>query len=113
MDEFTIQKTFKDWCDKQDFILEHWHVPNGFKASPFACAMMKKVGLRKGVCDYWVLLKNGILAAIEFKTQDGILSTEQIRFINHLKQCKFPVIVCRSSFEAAQFIKDLIKIKNS
>lgn len=105
MDEFTIQKTFKDWCDKQSYILEHWHVPNGFKASPQACTMMKKIGLHKGVCDYWVLLDNKKLLAIEFKTKKGVLSNEQKRFIANLKKAEIPVAICRSPHEAVQFIK--------
>lgn len=107
MTEFDIQKTFHDWCTKQGFILESWHVPNGFKASPQACAMMKKIGLHKGVCDYWVLLANGVLAAIEFKTTTGSLSVDQKRFIKHLQYCKIPTQVCRSAYEAVQFIKSL------
>ena len=26
--EDKIQITFKDWCDKQDFIETHWHIAN-------------------------------------------------------------------------------------
>lgn len=109
MTEFEIQKTFHEWCQKQSFVLESWHVPNGFKASPKACVMMKKIGLSKGVCDYWVLLNNGILAAIEFKTDSGLLSKEQQRFIKHLEISNIPVAVCRSAYEATQFIKNLNK----
>lgn len=109
MKEYDIQKTFKDWCDKQSFILEHWHTPNGFKASATACATMKRIGLRNGVCDYWVLLNNGILAAIEFKTSKGTLSKAQQQFIGHLEICHIPVAVCRSAYEATRFIKMLIK----
>lgn len=107
--EFKIQQTFCEWCKKQDFILEHWHVPNGFHASPTACAMMKKIGLHKGVCDYWVLLKKRGIIAIEFKNENGKLSPEQITFINHLEQVGVKVAVCRSSFEAATFVKQCYK----
>lgn len=109
MREYDIQKTFHDWCDKQEFILEHWHVPNGFKASAQACVMMKKIGLHKGVCDYWILLNNGILAAIEFKTANGTISKEQQTFIKHLEICSIPVAVCRNAYEATRFIKSLNK----
>lgn len=110
MNEFNIQKTFHDWCCKQPYILEHWHVPNGFKASPQACAMMKKIGLHKGVCDYWVLLDNDKLIAVEFKTQTGTLSNEQKVFIKHLQQCHIPAAVCRTPFEAANFVKQQYNI---
>lgn len=107
MTEFEIQKIFHEWCQKQNFILESWHVPNGIKASPKACAMMKKIGLSKGVCDYWVLLDNGTLAAIEFKTDKGTLSVDQKQFMQHLKICQIPAIVSRDVYTATQFIKSL------
>lgn len=105
MNEFEIQKLFHDWCCKQAYIVEHWHVANGMKASPKACAMMKKIGLHKGVCDYWVLLDNKKLIAIEFKDDKGVLSNEQKIFIKHLQQCNIPVAVCRTPFEATNFVK--------
>ena len=107
MSEFQIQMDFHNWCKKQDFILESWHVPNGIKASPEACAMMKKIGLHKGVCDYWLLLKNNMIVAIEFKNDKGVLSNEQKVFIRHLEECNIPVAVCRSAFEATTFVKQL------
>lgn len=107
MSEFQIQKDFHTWCTKQPYIIESWHVPNGMKASPSACKMMKMIGLHKGVCDYWVALDNGILAAIEFKTSTGQLSKEQQTFIRHMQQCNIPVEVCRSTFEATQFVKKI------
>lgn len=106
--EFDIQKEFHKWCKKQDFILECWHVPNGMQASPQACKLMKLIGLHKGVCDYWVLLNNGKLLAIEFKTNKGILSNEQIIFIDHLILSNIPVKVCRSVFEATTFVKQIL-----
>lgn len=108
MNEYDIQRMVCDWCSKQPYILEHWHVPNGMKASPKACAMMKKIGLHKGVCDYWVLLNNKTLLAIEFKTDSGTLSNEQKQFIANLKRAEIPVAVCRSPYEATQFIKKYI-----
>lgn len=105
--EYNIQKEFHNWCKKQPYIVECWHVPNGMHASSKACAQMKRIGLHKGVCDYWVLLDNCILAAIEFKTASGALSKEQKDFIRHLIWCHYPVKVCRSVYEATQFIKQL------
>ena len=105
IDEFTIQKTFKDWCDKQEFILSHWHVPNGFTSSPKQARLMKMQGLRPGVWDYWLILKNGKLLVIEFKTEVGKLSKEQLEFEKVLFQAKIPHTVARSSFEAVNFVK--------
>ena len=106
--EFTIQQTFHNWCKKQPFIVECWHVPNGMHASSKACSMMKKIGLHKGVCDYWILLNNKKIIAVEFKTTTGSLSDEQKTFIKHLQQCDIPVAVCRTPFEATTFVKQCL-----
>lgn len=105
MSEYQIQMDFHNWCKKQPYILECWHVANGMHSSSKACAAMKRIGLHKGVCDYWILLDNKKIIAIEFKDDKGVLSNEQIAFIKHLKQCEVPVGVCRSTFEATTFVK--------
>ena len=107
IDELTIQKTFKAWCDKQNFILSHWHVPNGFTSNSKQAHLMKLQGLRPGVWDYWVILNNGKLLVIEFKTEIGKLSNEQLEFEKVLFQAKIPHTVARSSFEAANFVKQV------
>ena len=109
IDEPTIQKTFKDWCDKQSFILKHWHVPNGMTSNAFNAKMMKRQGLLPGVWDYWLILENGVLMVIEFKTEVGKLSDVQIEFEKALTVAKTPHRVCRSSHEAVLFVKEMLK----
>lgn len=101
-----IQKTFKGWCDKQDFILLHWHVPNGMKSSVKEGVKFKRSGLKKGIPDYWVLLNNKKLVVIEFKTDEGILSSDQKKILKILDYCNIPNKVCRSAHEAVLFIKE-------
>ena len=72
IDEFTIQKTFVEWARKQEFIVLCFAVPNGFASNSRAAMMMKKEGLLPGVPDVFCLLKNGVWAIIEFKTETGI-----------------------------------------
>ena len=108
INEFDIQKIFHAWCKKQPYIIECWHVPNGMQATPEACRKMKLIGLHKGVCDYWLLLENGIIAAIEFKTQNGSLSQQQEKFIENLIKCNIPVCIARSVYEATQFVKKIL-----
>ena len=109
LSEYDIQRTFHNWCEKQPYILEHWHVPNGMHSSPKECAKMKKIGLHSGVCDYWVLLSTGIIVAIEFKTSVGIASQQQMKFIHNLQKCNIPVEICRDTYTAVQFVKKIYK----
>ena len=104
--EYTIQQTFKQWCDKQDFIALHWHIPNGMHASSKEGRLFKQQGLRKGMPDYWVLLKNKKLIVIEFKTAIGKLSAEQQQILHILTECNIPNRVCRSAHEAVQFVRE-------
>ena len=103
--EFEIQKTFHQWCLKQDFILFSFHVPNGLKSTAKDASLLKQIGLRKGVLDYWIILKTGKILAIEFKNTKGFLTREQKQFIKILDYCKIPNRVCRSAYEAVQFVK--------
>lgn len=104
--EFQIQKTFCEWCNRQDFIALHWHVPNGMHSSSKEGSLFKQQGLRKGIPDYWVLLKNKRLIVIEFKTEVGKPSKEQKEVLQILTDCNIPNKICRSSHEAVLFIRE-------
>ena len=108
LSEDQIQITFKNWCDKQDFIALHWHVPNGMHSNSKEGAYFKKMGLKKGIPDYWVLLKSGKLLVIEFKKPNGTVSQEQQKILKILTILNIANKVCYSSHEAVLFIKENI-----
>lgn len=69
---------------------------------------MKLIGLTRGIPDYWVILNNNKILAIEFKTssKSSRLSEDQIRIRNILLNNPFIYYAeCRSSFEATQFVR--------
>lgn len=107
--EYQIQKLFHDWCKKQDYILASWHVPNGFTSNAKQGFFMKQIGLLKGVFDYWVITDKPEILAIEFKDSQGRLSQDQIKFKAILDKAKIPNAVCRSPFEATQFVKKIME----
>ena len=45
--EYQIQMLFKNWCDKQDFVIKHWHVPNGMTGNAKQGMFMKRIGMLK------------------------------------------------------------------
>ena len=72
---------------------------------------MKLIGLTRGIPDYWIILNNHKILAIEFKTQNknSKLSKEQETVKEKL--IANPYIYyreCRSSYEATQFVKSLL-----
>ena len=107
IDEFTIQKTFVEWARKQEFIVLCFAVPNGFASNSRAAMMMKKEGLLPGVPDVFCLLKNGVWAIIEFKTETGVVGPHQKVIIDKLLEHKQAVAVCRSTREAVVFVKQV------
>ena len=109
IDEFTIQSTFVNWARKQDFVTLCFAVPNGFKSNAKQAMMMKREGLLPGVPDVFCLLKNGKWAIVEFKTEVGKLSEHQKIIIDKMLGVKQAVAVCRSSHEAANFVKEVYK----
>lgn len=109
MSEYQIQKIFHDWCKKQNFILASWHCPNGFTSNAKQGFFMKQIGLLKGVFDYWVITDKPEILAIEFKDSQGRLSQDQIKFKAILDKAKIPNAVCRSPFEATQFVKKIME----
>lgn len=106
MTEDRIQITFKDWCDKQSFILKHWHVANERATSARQGAYLKRKGVLKGVWDYWLIIDKPEIIAIEFKDDKGSLTKEQIEFGEVLEKAGIPHAVCRSAYEATQFVKE-------
>lgn len=85
-----------------------WHVPNGMMSNRKNVLDMKRIGLTPGIPDYWVVLSNGKIAAIEFKSSRGKANEEQIRIGNILSTAGINYAVCKSSHEAVQFIENLM-----
>lgn len=106
--EDRVQITFKDWADKQSFIVAHWHIANERATSAKQGAYLKRKGVLAGCWDYWVILENSVLAVIEFKYGDNKLSDAQIKFEKALTIANIPHKVCYSPYEATQFIKSLL-----
>lgn len=103
--EYNIQKIFCCWCNQQESVLAHWHVPNGMTSDAKQGKLMKMIGLKKGVWDYWLITNKGTLVVIEFKDDKGKLSKEQIEFEKALTFAKIPHAVCRSAYDAVKFVQ--------
>lgn len=106
--EDKIQITFKDWCDKQDFIETHWHIANERATSARQGAYLKRKGVLSGAWDYWIILKNSTLLVIEFKFGSNKLSDNQTKFEKALDIANIPHRVCYSPYEATQFVKSFV-----
>lgn len=122
--EHEIQAAFMKWCQAMQASypeLAWFHsVPNGSKL-PFTtddqgrrrcrqAAILKAEGLTPGVLDTHLPVARGGYHSlyIEFKSEDGVLSEDQIRFIDFARGEGNCCIVSRSHFHAAKITIDYL-----
>lgn len=105
-EEYNIQSSFFIWVghlfpelDKKIF-----HISNEGKRNK---KYVKKSGIKKGVADVFLSKPNkdyhGLY--IEFKTQDGKQSEEQIEFQKQVESEKYKYIICRTAGDAIEEVK--------
>lgn len=85
------EAAFTDWLDLKGFT--HWHVPQETYTDSWKVKnKSKKLGVRKGVPDHWVIVPNigtCFLVAIEMKRRKGgTISDEQFEKIHELNRCR-------------------------
>lgn len=56
-----------------------WHTPNGELRNLSVAALLKRMGVKRGVYDFIVWTRQGLLFA-EVKSSEGRLSAEQVHF---------------------------------
>lgn len=106
------EAAFTDWLDLQGYT--HWHVPQETYTSSWKVkARSKKLGVRKGVPDHWVIVPTGgtrFLVAIEMKREfGGTISDDQFEKIHELNKCRgVTALVAEGCGEAIKII-ELVK----
>lgn len=95
--EHWIQSRYFDWARLHPEARRAYAIPNGGKRSKVEAARLKGEGVRAGVLDVHLPLARGGAHGlwIEFKSQDGRLSTDQIEEIDLLVRDGYAVAVCR------------------
>lgn len=102
------EATFTDWLDLKGYT--HWHVPQEtYTTSWKAKAKARKLGVRKGVPDHWVIVPTAgtrFLVAIEMKrAHGGTTSDEQFEKIHELNKCRgITALVAHGAGEAIAII---------
>jgi hypothetical protein len=110
MTESQLQQTCFMWFHNEAYKDQRGRLYHNYNNPPNAIqgAMLKGLGLTKGVADLTYLLPDGKMLFIEMKTEIGIQSKEQIAWQELVESLGFEYVICRS-FE--QF-KELINSKN-
>ena len=100
------------WLDANGYT--HFHVPQETFTRSWGVKMKsKKLGVRRGVPDHWVIVPTSgvnILVAIEMKrTQGGVISDYQFAMIHKLNDCKGIIALVANGSEEAIEIVELVR----
>lgn len=106
------EEAFTDWLELQGYV--HWHVPNDQWTTSWSVkAKNRKLGVRKGVPDHWVIVPTGrtrFLVAIEMKrVKGGTISDDQFEKIHALNKCQGVTALVADGCEEAIKIVELVK----
>lgn len=87
--------------------IKHFHCPNENYGNTWASVSGARMGVSKGVPDYFIFLPNGVNACIELKRSDGYAyaSKDQKDWLAFLSSRGFRVAVCHGAEEAVDFLK--------
>ena len=77
-----------------------WHVPNGGRRGPREAARLKKQGVVAGVADYHFLDARGRFFAIEYKTEGGRATAEQMEFVSNVNSSMGYACICYGLVQA-------------
>ena len=117
-EEQEIQCALFDWAEimiKQgkysDELKSMYHPANEGKRSNISGAILKRMGLKRGVCDVVLPAPRGGYGSlyIELKTPTGEISQEQKDFMRLMRKVGNFACVCRSWTSAAKLIEKYLK----
>lgn len=102
------------WLDANGYEGRFWHVPNeGQILSPLKWPIigrLRAMGLRKGIADYTIILKNGRALFLELKkTKGGVRSPSQEQHIAMLQSAGQLACFCAGYLEAIRVIQEYEK----
>lgn len=115
------QQQFISWLERNGFYTSHKEfisdknykgialsIPNGGIRNPIDVVMLKKEGMLTGASDVVIILPDGKVIWMEFKTSGGVQSQKQKDFCSVLQILGHKYYLVWSAFEATQIMKELI-----
>jgi len=110
--EHAIQAGYMEWVTimaRTDWrYLNIWANPNAGKRGPRAAWLLKREGMKRGVPDITVAIQTPHAAGLylEFKSEKGKPTKEQIEFLQRLNKAGYIAIIVRTLTEAMEITKD-------
>jgi len=92
-----------------------YHIPNEGKRSKVSGAVLKSMGLKKGIPDVCLPVPRGKYGAlyIEMKAEHGVVTREQKAMMAALEEGGNKCVVCRSWTEAKEEIEAYLRLGKS
>ena len=115
-EEQELQIAFFEWAKWQEqrypeLRLMH-HIPNGGYRSKAEAGIFKAMGVKRGVPDVFLPAPRGIYHGlyIEFKSSNGVPSSDQRELLNSLQEAGYFVCVCNSLDKAISIVQRYLKM---
>jgi len=103
---------FYDWVvfNKLDAFI--FHIGNERACSPQAGSILKRKGIKAGVCDYLVLKPNSLYhgLGIELKAGKGKTSPAQLEFLQTMRDNGYDGAVCVGADRAIEHLKSYLQL---
>lgn len=102
------QIDFIGWLDEES--IPYWHVPNEtFAPSWAAKAKNKKLGVKSGIPDLFLVFREGLVCIEMKRTVGGKLSENQMMWHEILSLSGTPVFTCKGSEAAKTQTREILK----
>lgn len=102
-EEYECQRLVK-WLDEQGYVFSH--LPLSTRTRSYAAlGKNKRLGVRRGVPDYLIVLKRKQVMFLEMKKIGGYVSEDQRDWLEKLSACGVPAVVAYGFNDAVEKIQ--------
>ena len=84
------------------------HIPNETPTSPIQAKRLQRMGVRRGVPDYVLIIRNRLIFIELKRSEGGVVSGPQKEWIAALNAANVGVYVCNGAREAKQVVSNLL-----
>lgn len=105
--EYQESVAFHQWLTIKK--IPHFHVPNETGGNQARGAMNKRMGVSKGVCDFFVFTPKANLAIEMKRRTGGTVSKEQREWLQILARHGFECGIAKGADEAIEFVNQFIE----
>lgn len=84
------------------------HIPNETPTTPIQAKRLQRMGVKRGVPDYFLILRHKPLFIELKRVEGGVVSGPQRSWIDALNMAGVPTYVCKGAAEAKALVSNLL-----